>query len=180
MELNLLFTKRDYNPETGLAIVRAEDSDTGLYGVGVAKVHPDDLDLHTEITGISIAGNRAILKLMVVLKAQNDAVLKNKVALKILSEEDISTLEEQQKLLQDSIVALDKQIKDYILEKDAAFKKIRENRELYKNGEKKRAFADLGDLTKGMTAEQKQAIAQQIVAAATSETERLVLEGEND
>lgn len=180
MELNLRFTKREYNGETGLSIVRAEDVDTGIYGIGVAKTHPDDTDLQTEITGISIAGNRAILKLMSVLRQQNEEVLNNKVAKKLLSEEDISTLEEQQELLLESISSLELQVKEYILDKDATFKKIRENRELRKDGKKQNAFANLGDLTSGMTEEQKQEIATQIVVAAMAETKRLVVEGEND
>ena len=176
MELSLIFTKRDYNPETGVTVARVEDEETGLFGIGTARVHPDDQDLSTELTGVSIASNRAILKLLLVMQKETKQLLQNKTAQNLLTEEQKALLLEEEDFLDYSINSLKSQIKDYIADKDEAYKLIRKRRE---EGHTE-SFTDLGDLTAGMTAEQKQAIAQQIVVAATSETERLVLEGEND
>ena len=65
----------DYNPETGISSCIIEDRDGNII-YGIAKCHPDDMDMANEKTGCDFAYRRAYIKVLQAYKKELKTELK--------------------------------------------------------------------------------------------------------
>ena len=65
----------DYNPETGISSCLIEDRDGNII-YGIAKCHPDDMDMANEKTGCDFAYRRAYIKVLQAYKKELKTELK--------------------------------------------------------------------------------------------------------
>lgn len=133
----------DYNSETGIASCLIEDKNGNII-YGIAKCHPDDMDMASEKTGCDFAYRRAYIKVMQAYKKELKVELKtlNQLYYSMNRSKYFNPRSYENKMLQRQIRQRQEDIKyvnntikeakdklnNIIDEKDKFYKNIRKNR----------------------------------------------------